>query len=645
MSGRATYRDANRLLLRKAQNATCKTRSAERHSEDVRCALYVSAPRSSIISLFVVLGASVVLAMGACAPTRASAPSPSANSSLTAPTSTPRATDTAVAATPTATTVPPTLTATTVVSPTATPTAQSTALSPEVSAAAASFRALISTPGRLNESQTYQAQQALERAASAFVASVGAGNQQRRQQFAQMLSPNGQARATVLGANLDDNGKPDLIVAVPVPGLQPVVLPDGQPTGVALLPGSGTNGPPDTITNVIGIRDFAGGDHPYIIVTRTSQGASATNTEILILRWDGHRAMALFDQSISDWAGPATWKIQPDGAIELTCPAFGVYDHKLLPHPRQVRIYRWSGSAFALASRRTDPPKTRREMMNLAEADFFTGDWTDATNHYQAVVDDASLADEPGILVDWRNLARLRLGEIAALSGKQSDAEKWLSEAEKAGPPLGDLAKAFLAAERSGGPVAGFAAIQRSDLPGLFDRSQMGDLGFPVGLGPLASLGQGVAFSLAHAPDSTQLSAARLESELARAGLTAKDVTVADLDGDGKPEFAMILPFGNREQTVWLFVRTGTSWLPIATIQAPRGLDGLAALPDHRMGIRVVGPPGAQPSTTLLTWDGSHVTLGSSPTSSFVPVPVNFVSASNACATSEDIGVRQLGGQ
>ena len=520
------------------------------------------------------------------------------------------------------------------------PTSEPTTLAPSVLSAVDSFRAEVPNGGPPSRDKIARAQAALQEAAVALVSSGDAADQRLRAQFARALTPDQTAEATVASIDLDADGKADLVVSVPVAGLDPVIVPGGTVSAKPLLPMSGApnEATADTVTTVSDIRDLSGSGRPNVVVTRVSQGASSLNTELIVISWDGQKSVTIFHQVITDWAGPATWKIVADGTIEITCPAFGVYDHKLLPHPQQTRFYRWNGSSLALVARRTDPPRTKRQMMNLAESDFFAGDRTRAVLHYQSVINDARLADEPGDAVDWVNFARFRLGEIAALSGNQPEAVHWLTDASRAKPALGPVASQFLQAERAAGAAAGFATVQRSDLPTLFERGQMGSLGFPVTIGPFAALGQGIAASLDRIDDFSLGSATRLADTLTGQGYQVENVVVADFDGDGTNEIAMVVPFGSHEQTLWLFDHSSTGWRAIATVPAPRGLDGIERMPDGNQAIRILAPTGTNPAAQLLTWNGGQVAIATSPTSDNVPVATNFESAPGDCGVAEDLG-------
>lgn len=592
--------------------------------------------RSSIV-LFAVLA----LAMPACGPLAASKPTVAATpASPFVPAATPLP-PTSTIALPASTTTPvATVNLTASPVPTVTPTTEPTTLAPSVLAAVGSFRAEIPTDRAESPSQIERAQSALAAAAVALVSSGDAKSQQLRDQLSRALTPDQGAAATVASVDLDADGKADLIVSVPVAGLVPILLPAGEITVRPLLPASNMPGgvPIDTVTSVVDVRELSAAGKPDVVLTRISRGASALNTELMVVSWDGQQSTTLFDQTLTDWAGPATWQIAADGTIELTCPAFGVYDHKLLPHPQQTRSYRWNGSSIALVARYTDRPETRRQMMNLAEADFFAGDRGRATQRYQSVIDDAALRDDPGDTVDWVDFARFRLGELAALSGNQSEAERWLSAAAQAKPALGPVASEFLRATRASGAAAGFAAVQRSDLPTLFERGQMGNLDFPVALGPFGALGEGIASSLDQIGDPSHLQAAQLTTTLNGQGYRVENVVVADLDGDGTAEVAMVVPFGSRESTLWLFDRSTTHWRAVATVQAPGGLAGPEPLSGHRQAIRIVAATGSNPAEQLLIWNGSAAALATSPTADPMTVSLNFVSAPDNCVVAEDLG-------
>lgn len=545
---------------------------------------------------------------------RSTTPSPTASTSL-------------VVATPTATTPPPTATTslptpTTGPSPTLQPTQvqAASALPPSVSAAAAQFRNTLGSAQATWPQHATQAQAALVKAVSAFATVPNfAAQKNLLDQFATALMPNPQTHVTVISAELAGNGQTDLVVAVPSPGLTPLLLPDGQKSPVALGPTM-----PDSTASDVRLVPLGQTGRSGVLVAWTTRGASAINTDVTVTAWDGSHQTTVLDRTISDWAGPASWQVLANGQIEFRYPAFGIYDHKLLPHPQQTTRYAWKDTSFALVYRFTDPPKTRREMMNLAEADFFAGRIPQALPHYQAVINDQSLSTGPNDKVDWQDFARFRLGEAAALMGDIAGANRWLSAAAKAPAPLGVEAQAFLTAFHTGGTVAGFAAIQSSDLPTLSSQGKMGDLDFPVTLGSFAALGEGVSYYLDHLPPSTTITATSVTGGLTSEGLKVSDVIVSDLNGDGNNEVAMVLPFGPTEQRLWLFVHQGSAWRAIAVGQAPRGLDGLQPLPGGRQAIRIKNLPGTSPTMSYLFWNGSRVGQANSPSATPVAIPVNF---------------------
>lgn len=464
----------------------------------------------------------------------------------------------------------------------------------------------------------------------AFAASGGIGDAAFEAKLAAALRPSPSATSTlattVLSSDLDGDGTPELLVSVPLPGFAPLLVAGAKTAPRSLLPPGVSEVPLDDLTTIQ--RIFPLDDTPArsaALVTRLTRGASALNTEVLVVGWDGQRSTVLFDQAISDWAGPARWQLTSDRQIELTCPAFGVYDHKLLPHPTQVRRFRWDPSAgtFALVFRHTEPPASRRGLMNLAEADFYAGDWDHAIQHYQTLVD-APPPTEPDDAVDWVDFARLRLGEIAALRGQTVEAVSWLSGAARAAPPLGPAAAAFLVAARDGDAARGFAAIQSGDLPARFQSGSVGNLGFPVALGAFAALGPGAAAALDRIVAPSRLTADGARAALTGQGFVVGDVVVGDLDGDGSPEVGAVLPLGTRQADFWLFVRVDGRWRAISVGSAPDGLGGLDLLPLGGRAIQVRTPRGASEPFIRLGWNGRIVgTVG--PEDQLNQIATNFL--------------------
>lgn len=477
----------------------------------------------------------------------------------------------------------------------------------------------------------------LAAAATAFAASGGVGQTALEQQLASALTPPGRSAATVLHADLNGDGRPDLLVAVLSAGLVPVLVPGGQTAARPFLPPDTADLALDQLTRIEKVLVLGGPGQAGVVVTRTSTGASATNLEILVLGWDGSAVRTLFDHHLSDWAGPIGWRLIPDSTIELRCPALGIYDHKLFDHPTQVLQFRWQNGAFVLAVRHTGAPATRRQMMNLAEADFFADDLNRAVLRYRSVIDEASLADEPDLHVDWRNVARFRLGEIAALQGDLAAARTWLATAASAPAPLGPIAQAFLQAAASHGAAAGFAAVQQSPLPTLLSSGQAGNLDFPVTAGAFGALGKGAAAALDSLGSPDQLSQARVDAAFRQAGLATTGLQVGDLDGDGQVEVAAILPFGPHEQTLWLLVSRQRRWTAIATLEAPNGIGEAVSLPNHRQAIVVRGPPGAAPAGTLLSWDGQEVIIVDAQGHRRGAVQTNFAPPGADCVVAEDL--------
>lgn len=313
------------------------------------------------------------------------------------------------------------------------------------------------------------------------------------------------------------------------------------------------------------IEDADGDGQSEIVLVETTQGGSASPVLLGILQWSaadrGFRS--IFSQRLSNWAGPAAWRLSPhEGRLDvvLEAPLFGPFDHKLLAHQQETRVYRWTGAAYALVERRAAPPEYRRQAFNVGEAAFRRGACDEATPAYQKVIDDPSLKpDEGSPGPDWVALAWFRIGECQAIQGRPADARAALEKARAAGPALGDLASRFLAAYRGSDAVAALGALLSSDLPDLMYEERAGNLGFPLDapgvLYPGAAL---AAFARAH-PDALQRSGSDLVAALKASGVPVSQALATDLDGDGRRELAAVVLVGKTD-TVWLAFGSGGRW-------------------------------------------------------------------------------------
>src|SRR5262245_38633239 len=284
-------------------------------------------PGATLLTLILVLALAACPPAPAIVPTAvASTPSPAPSmppsptlTPSSQPTVTPIPSPTPVPASPTASPTPAPSPTTATIGATATPTSPAR-LATDVLQAAEGFRAGAAALGQPSSQQLSAAQDALSHAATWFAASGAVGNAALEQQFAAALKPTTGAGprydVAVLSADLDGDGKRELLVSARLAGLLPLLVPGGQPTPQPLAVGGA--GPTRGVLTTIGRVLRLSGSRSGILVTQVSQGASATNTRIQVVAWDGARQGVVFDQGISDWAGPARWDVTTDRQIQLT---------------------------------------------------------------------------------------------------------------------------------------------------------------------------------------------------------------------------------------------------------------------------------------------------------------------------------------
>ncbi|MBI2939442.1 MAG: hypothetical protein HYY04_03310, partial [Chloroflexi bacterium] len=529
-----------------------------------------------------------------------------------------------------------------ITSPSATPETAPPAkaeLPPDTVAAANRLRRLIGAlAGPVLVDRHAEVTEAFAAALRSFVAADGDGDAESRAALQNELTVLATSPPTILTTSAVGDPRRSIVASLGLSSV-PVLVAErvGNQVWVMEVP----PGRPDasTIARIQAVADLTGDRSAEVVITWTTQGASAAPVRILVLGWTEAGLRAQFDQTISNWAGPASWQLTPPNRITISCLAFGVYDHKLLTHPQQRQFWAWDGKQFVLREQQTDTPTIRRQMVNLAEAAFTAGRFDQAADWFRGAAEFIGLADEPNMPVDWRGYSRFRRGQLFALQGKRAVAITELKQAEMAEEPLRGLAKAFRATYEARGVAAAFAAIQTSDYPGRVFRETAGNLAWPIDAETLGALGWGLAAIHDRLPAGTAPTAANVAQAAKQAGLTVVDPTVVDLDGDGNPEVAAILPFGERERSLWLLHRRGDEWLPRRVLRDASAITGASEMPNkrHAIQVRPVGPrdgserpPDAGP---LVGWDGKQPVRYQNGTAQPLP-PVLF---GDQCQVAEDL--------
>lgn len=331
------------------------------------------------------------------------------------------------------------------------------------------------------------------------------------------------------------------------------------------------------------VTDLTGDGQPELVLSSAIQGGSGLTTILGVLGWTGQGFTPLLTESLSQWAGPASWTVAPNGAAQdvvIRCPAFGPFDHKLLPHPQLSRAFHWDGQAFALRSATLTPAQYQRDAFNRAEVAFRAGDLATAIARYRTVIDEPGLQPDRDTPTHWPALAWLRIGESQALAGDLGGAHQSLAQAEQAGGTIGALAHAFQSAlGQPDGVVRGLAALQMSDLAQRVHDETAGNIGFEVDAAGMISPGLAISAYLQQHAEAAGDSARELRAALERLGLQVTDLARVDLDGDGQEEVVGLLPIGTittgwivaRQEGGWRALRLsgdGVSWSRIGPVEA-----------------------------------------------------------------------------
>lgn len=336
--------------------------------------------------------------------------------------------------------------------------------------------------------------------------------------------------------------------------LQVTTLQPGPPNG---LP------EPNSLVRLDRATDLTGDGQNELVLTSAIQGGSGMTTILGILGWTGRGFAPLLTESVSQWAGPASWALVPDGPTQdvvIHCPAFGPFDHKLLPHPQLTRTFHWNGKEFALSSATLTPARYQRDAFNRAEVAFRDDDFATAITRYRVVIDDHALQADKDTKTDWPALAWLRIGESQALAGDLAHAKGSLDQAVPAGGTIGALAKRFRdALAQPDGVVRGIAALQASDGEQRLRAASNSNVDFPVDAPGLVSPGLAISAYLQAHPEAAGESASALKAALGKLGLQVTGLSKVDLNGDGQDEIVALLPVGPAT-TGWIIVRQDGHW-------------------------------------------------------------------------------------
>ena len=394
------------------------------------------------------------------------------------------------------------------------------------------------------------------------------------------LEPNG---ARIAVADVDGDGANELIAAWHTIGVPPVWF-DEVESGFAAkaFPAGGSVATAPGMAVVHSTADLTGDGVEDVVLVTTSPGASTQTETVQVFAWSGEAPRRVFDVPVVLGAGRAGWELR-DGAspaeIETVCPALGHFDAPLLPHPGLHRTYAWGGQHFEEVARRLDPPVSRHDQINRAEAAFWAGRYEDAAAGYRAAIEDpVDGGSATGSQPDWEGLALLRLAQIGLVGGEAFNPARLQAAIERGGE-IGLIARAMQDTVGTPDPMRTFAALQQVDLTREPPPGVHGAIDFPMDAGLVLALGKSLEIGL-RGVGGAELSEAAITSRLASRGVEVRRATVGDLNSDGALEAVVSLTrhgtrvVGPPVNEFWFVYRHGTRW-----VAAPIGSVSESAIP------------------------------------------------------------------
>jgi|GEM_PF-3416537 len=276
------------------------------------------------------------------------------------------------------------------------------------------------------------------------------------------LAANRWADPAVTRADLDGDRREDRIITFGWCQTPAILYRAADPGTAFPVPRTAENAPtwsPGGGTKVEQVADVNGDGRAELVVTALQAGASAGHTFLYIYRWNGDGFDILFTDHLSNWIGPNDWRVG-DGSVSIQCRPLGPYEGKMMEHRQQTELFRWDPArgGYVLAERVIAPVPSRILQVSAAELLFQQGDFAAATEQFRRVGDLPVLNPRPDD-PDWIAYAHLRLGQIAALSGRPEDALTELEQATRGANPVAEAAARFRDGYRQSGPAAGFEAL------------------------------------------------------------------------------------------------------------------------------------------------------------------------------------------
>ena len=392
--------------------------------------------------------------------------------------------------------------------------------------------------------------------------------------------------ARIAAADVDGDGANELIAAWHILGLRPVWF-DEVEGGFAAkaFPVGGSVETAPGMAVVHSMADLTDDGVADAVLVTTTPGASTQTERVRVYRWNGEAPRRVFDVPVVLGAGPAGWSLR-DGAspgeIETMCPALGHFDAPLLPHPGLRRTFAWGGQFFENVGRRLDPPVSRQDQINRAEAAFWAGEYEAAAAGYREVIErpvDGGNGNESQ--PDWEGLALVRLAQIGLLGGEAFNPAR-LQAAFERGGEIGLIAGAMQEAVATPDPMRTFASLQQLDLTSDPPPGRYGSIDFPMEPGLVLALGKALEIGL-RGLGGDELSEAAITGGLSARGVEVRRATVGDLNSDGALEAVVSLTrhstrvVGPPVNEFWFVYRHGTRWVaqpvgPVSDNAYPNGV-------------------------------------------------------------------------
>jgi tetratricopeptide (TPR) repeat protein len=402
--------------------------------------------------------------------------------------------------------------------------------------------------------------------------------------------------------DLDGDGSQELIVAL-LPNVERYYEDDTGAIRVQELARPAYGEVQSSWPLAVEVADLTGDGVSEVGVTYNSVTSSEIGQQFVLVQWDGEQGLWQSTLTVplpyveADVAPVQIHQDQQPPAIETVCYAHGIFQGPGANEMLQRNLFQWDGDSFEWRLAQRAEATTAVQRLNVAEAYLRQGQLSAALHLYQ------QLSSEAGDGSDWQAIAALRVGQLLAIEGRQTEALQALAVAAEQSPAVRHLAQTFAAAyeETASAPSAWQTMV--TDGASYATPDEGGALApSPANMTALNYPGMALALAVNGMERTLIPDPAAVQAFLEQQGFTIGGVVSDDYDGDAVNELLVAYAVTGERALVSLLDEADEGWYALDLVGAGSLEDVMHMVVGHDQGeVSVLAV-----ERRLLLWDGRH---------------------------------------